>query len=124
MTPTKTINFSFEYTKLYYQETAMLVAVYKTTKQRLSKLFLSYDTCYHDKNEVKFYNIPDTELIFLIFLGDQNIPFTTIRKYTAKKWSYYKNTQGQIFELKRGPDKYDNTQNDNDKAMPEGFYKD
>lgn len=124
MTPTKTINFSFEYTKLYYQETALLVAVYKTTKQRLSKLFLSYDTCYHADNAVKFYDLPETELIFLIFLGDQNIPFTTVRRYTDKKWNYYKSSIGQIFELKRGLDKFDNTQNDNNKTMPEGFRKD
>lgn len=122
MKTTKTINFSFEYTKLFYQEKALLVAAYRTHKSKLSKIFLSYDTCYHHDNQVKFYNVPDTDIIFLIFLGDQNIPFTTIRRYTDKKWKYYSSSIGEYFELKRGTDKFDDTQNDNNKSMPEGFF--
>lgn len=119
METTKTINFSFEYTKLFYQQNAVLVAAYKTTKDRLSTIFLTYDTCYHIDNKVKYYNIPDGELIFLIFLGDFNIPFTTVRRYSDKKWNYYNSAVGEYFELKRGADKYDDSQNNNNKAWNE-----
>lgn len=123
MTPTKTIEFSHEFTKLMYQQAAVLIAMYKTQKSKLSPTFLSYDTEYFEKGIRKYYHIEQEELIFLIFLGEFNIPFTTIRSYTPKKFDYYKSALREKFILARRRSSTDETENNDGNMYPAGWLK-
>lgn len=121
MNTTKTIKFSHEYVKLYHQEHAILIAMFKTTKLKLSDMLISYDTIYVEDGVKKYFDIPDGELIYLLFLGDFNIPFSTIRRYTPKKYIYYEKCIRQKFLLKRTSDKYDNTEINDNYKTPGGW---
>lgn len=118
MKPTKTIEFSKEYTKLFYQEEAVLIALFKTDRSKLNPMMLSWDTEYVEDGIKKHYHIKEGPLIFLVFLGNFNIPFTTVRTYTPKKYDYYKNAMRERFVLKRGAGLYDNSEVDNGHNLP------
>lgn len=121
MNTTKTISFSHEYVKLYHQQHAILIAMFKTTKSKLSDMLMSYDAIYIENNEKKYFDIPDGDLIYLLFLGDFNIPFSTIRKYTPKKYKYYEACLRQKFLLQRSKDRFDNSEINDNQKTPGGW---
>lgn len=101
------IKFSHEYPKLYGQRTAELLAVRLTSRDKLDPVFVEYDTRYYSSFEsdvdtgVSFghYALPNGLLLVLVFLGAGNIPFTTVRRATARKRSYYESKIGCAFEV-------------------------
>lgn len=97
------IKFSQEYLKLpcAMPFKATLLQCVKTHFNDLSEIFKEYDTCYFSQrefNETKNYQLPRTELIILILQFGEYI-FTTIRRYTPKKWEYYLNNTGKEFKI-------------------------
>lgn len=119
----KTIAFAHEYPKLYNQTHGVLLALFKTHRSKLHEMLISYDTMYVEGNERKFYHLPDDYLIVLIFMGNFNIPFSTIRRYSDKKFDYYSQLRGKKFIFKREYDKYDNSELNDNKARPESWTK-
>jgi len=103
----RTIKFSNWYKKfdnlpLYSKRgnySARLLQAIKIHYNDLSKYLIVYDTQYQND---KMYKLPKTDLILLIFwTGDvesQGI-FTTIRRFTSKKWDYYKQSEGELFDI-------------------------
>ena len=101
----KKIKFSHWYYKLanVYSEhqagkKARLLQVLKIHYNDLSDNIIQYDTTYDSDEQ---YQLPKTDLILLIFNASQYNGglFTTIRRYTSEKWKYYKDSQGEIFEV-------------------------
>lgn len=101
MKATKTISFSHEYPKIHQQTEAVLIALYKAKKTKFTKEFLNYDTLYVENDIYKYYDLPKEDYIVLIFLGNFNIPFTTVRSFTEKKWEYYKAALREKFVINR-----------------------
>lgn len=99
----KQIKFSHHYPKLHQQKTAELLAVKVTTKDRLSKEMLEYDTywCEPNDGDKGYYELPPGKLLVLIFYGDKGIPFTTIRRQTVEKEIYYRGCIGAWFDILR-----------------------
>lgn len=94
----KSIKFSHDYPKLHGQKTARLIGVLTVTPDELHRQFIEYDTV---NKEGGHYKLPKAEkFLILLFLGDKNILFTTIRRMTAEKLAYYLNQVDMEFEIK------------------------
>lgn len=102
----KTIKFSNWYKKfddLYCDRqvkySARLLQAIKIHYDELSEYLIVYDAQYQTD---KMYQLPKTDLILLIFWTGDSISqgiFTTIRRFTPKKWKYYKNAEGELFDI-------------------------
>ena len=96
------IKFSHKYPKLWNQKQAELISVRLLDAERINDDLRAYDTFY-DGNSVDDwgnYEIPNKGLLLqLLFYGDKQIPFCTIRRYTTEKEKYYQSKIGQIFEI-------------------------
>ena len=101
----KQIKFSHWYYKLanVYDrhqagKKAKLLQAVKIHYNDLSKQLIDFDTTYGEHEQ---YPLPKTDLILLIFVALQYTGgmFTTIRQYTPDKWKYYKESQGDVFEV-------------------------
>jgi hypothetical protein len=107
----KTIKFSEEYEKMKdnrYNDIpimADLLEVFKMKSEDLNKEFIEYDTIYFNKKENKwnYYKLPTGEVIILLlkthFL-DEDMIWTTIRRFTPSKFEYYKKARGETFVIK------------------------
>ena len=102
-----TISFSKKYKKLWGQTKAKLIAVEDINiDDNTSNDLLEYDTKAEDGS---YYELKKGQYIQLIFLGDKNIPFCTIRDrcgasapflrdYIDKR-EYYKDKIGKMFNI-------------------------
>jgi hypothetical protein len=99
------IKFSHKYQKLLNShndviETATLLQVIPVNLEDLSQYFLDYDT------EKGTYEIPKRgKYLMLIFLKehedyttDLNL-FTTLRRFTPEKFSFYSGNVGKVFQV-------------------------
>lgn len=94
------IKFSKKYPKLWEQTTAELLTVKDITiDENTNKDLLEYDTKALDGS---YYELKKGKYIQLIFLGNKNIPFCTIRnaygRYGDKK-EYYQSKIGEVFNI-------------------------
>jgi hypothetical protein len=109
----KQIRFSHNYPKLWGQTKAELLAVRMIDAQAvaINKDLIEYDTKYifnerydhhgevQDYDEA-YYELPkEGKLIQLIFIGNKQIPFCTLRRYTKEKYEYYQHNIGEIFDV-------------------------
>ena len=95
------IKFSDEYPKLWEQRKAQLLDVRILDAQAvaINKRLIEYDT---KKSDGTYYPLPKTgKLIQLVFIGDYDIPFCTLRRHTDKKYLYYMSLKGEILEVAR-----------------------
>lgn len=95
------IKFSHYYTKLHGQETAELIAV-RTLEypQTIDSRLISYDAGFYDKGVLYFYPMQEGPYIQLIFVGDHNIPFCTLRKDDEEgKLEFYRENIGKKFKI-------------------------
>jgi len=90
------IKFSSIYPKLWGQKKARLVYVQVLDGKKLSRDLIEYDTKKYDGT---YYELPKTRLIQLVFIGDKNIPFCTLRKYSKWKEEYYRNNINKVFDI-------------------------
>jgi len=74
----------------------------------LADKFVEYDTVYIEgderdlfaKNVENHYPLPKTgKFIVLVFLGNDLIPFTTVRRWTQEKCDYYYSGINKIFDI-------------------------
>ena len=94
----KEIKFSHEYYKFGGNQLpfdAVLIQCFKINKNDLSRCFVAYDTQY-DGGE---YPLPESDLIVLLLMFDDRKLFTTIRRFTPRKWKYYKSLEGEEVRL-------------------------
>lgn len=95
------IKFTGSYPKLHNQTTAELISVRELRIDRFTpKELIEYDT---KKDDGTYYKLKTGNYIQLIFIGNFNIPFTTIRARTTRwgsdKKEYYDGLIGEIFEV-------------------------
>jgi hypothetical protein len=108
------IKFSHNYPKIWGQKRAQLITVRLLDCQgvAINKVLLEYDTYWNNEwgcawlQELElerpdgYYELPKTgKLIQLVFLGDRDIPFCTLRRFTPEKFEYYRNLARQVFEV-------------------------
>lgn len=95
-----TIKFSKIYPKLWGQTQAELLSVKEIEiNENTNKDLIEYDTKAIDGS---YYELKKGKYLQLIFLGNKNIPFCTIRsKYCSyvNKTEYYKSKIGEIFDI-------------------------
>lgn len=90
------IKFSHDYFKLYGQREACLVACVEIQAENITKALRYYDAAY----DGGLYPLPESgKMIHLVFVGELGIPFSTIRRYTESKFTYYRALLGQKFIL-------------------------
>lgn len=107
----KQIRFSHNYDKLLdgngnILQLAELLEVFLVNIDDLHEGFIDYDSLYFDKTEGEYKHFPLPKTGKYMVLLFEKIPtvgsyflFTTIRRYTAKKYEYYKNARGEWFEI-------------------------
>lgn len=79
------IKFSHNYPKLHGQKTARLLAIELRDRKELTDPFIEYDT----KFDGGYYKLPADQYMILVFIGNDLIPFTTVRRFTDLKFYYY-----------------------------------
>lgn len=100
----KRIRFSHRFylklPKVGYGATAFLLAVFTAEREGLPKPFIEYDTKYFDEEERKwkYYPLPPGRVLILVFNAGGHI-FTTIRRHTPRKESYYRKGIGEPFVI-------------------------
>ena len=98
--PINRIRFSGSYVKLKefnLDEPVMLMEIFKTSKEKLSKTFISYDTL---KTNGDYYRLPAGPLIMLLFIEPKTKKiFTTLRTYNQFKWGHYQYKRGEMFKI-------------------------
>jgi len=96
------IKFSHRYEKLGEipnHSKVVLLQVINFPYDLLSESFIEYDTMYLDEDvNEHHYELPKTDLLILIFMFDGTL-FTTIRRYTDDKFTYYKSLENEELEL-------------------------
>lgn len=105
----KKISFAHNFIKLDEQKTAELVRVKIISRTELDEETVIANTQYYENHEVpnsdtpirgiKCSHIPNGSLLLLVFLGDRNIPFTTLRQFKDATWKRYKSMLNHIFEI-------------------------
>lgn len=96
------IKFSHEYPKLWGQRFARLVFVDVVDLERELNSGELQDLLEYDTRTAGggYYELPLGDLIQLVFLGDKKIPFCTLRRFTKRKFEYYRGLRGREFEVK------------------------
>lgn len=97
------IRFSHDYPKLWGQKKAELLAVKIILAEviQANKKLLNYDTKFITRDLLEeYYPLPKSgHLLQLVFLGDEGIPFCTIRTMTPEKYKYYSSAVGKEFSI-------------------------
>jgi len=93
-----TIKFSGDYPKLWGQKSARLIYVGYVKfgwDYDIDSKLVEYDT---KKSDGSYYKLnEDTHYLQLIFLGNDGIPFCTLRRDTPEKQEYYKGKINEWF---------------------------
>jgi len=109
-----TIKFSEEYYKMLNNEdeaipkNAVLMEVFKVNSKDLHPRFVEYDTMFFDKekNNNAYYKLPKGEILVLLLktehtsgFWNNNMVWTTIRRFTPQKYEYYKKNRWGTFKI-------------------------
>lgn len=94
------IKFSHYYPKLPENcDKATLIQIFMVKQsEKLSKHFVEYDTKYYDDQD-RYYKLPNGKVLILLFLAVDGTLFTTIRRWTPNKETYYNNNIGHDFKI-------------------------
>lgn len=88
------------YPKLHGQSGAVLLDVQNHMRDSLPESFVEYDTQYYDGTTGYYhYGLPPGQLLVLVFIGNNLIPFTTVRRWTPENQVYYKSSIGKYFQI-------------------------
>jgi hypothetical protein len=101
------IKFSRVYSKMKFilpkgkiPETALLVEVFRTNTRTLSKDFIEYDTIFkNEKGRWENYKLPKGEILVLLLKTNGKL-WTTVRRFTKRKYSLYRANRGKTFAIK------------------------
>ncbi len=102
------LKFSHKYQKMFYSviesefipKIATLIEVFVVDSKDLHPRFVEYDTIYWDeeKNNWAYYKLPKGKVLVLL-LKTNNMIWTTIRRFTPKKYEYYKKKRWEDFVI-------------------------
>ena len=98
------IKFSHWYSKLNgidFSEPVILIRIEEIDNiKQLPENFLVYDTVYWKDGKKHYYPLKQNQkYIVLYFKDNKGLLFTTIRRYTPRKFQYYFENQGCEFEI-------------------------
>lgn len=93
MSEIKEINFDHNYKKLHNQTKAVLIQTAILKGVNIPKEFIKYDT--DNKYELK----ENEDYLYLVFVGDKMIPFTTVRKLNIENVKKYVGYEGDYFYI-------------------------
>ena len=80
--------------------TARLLQVFLLQSTDVTEWFREYDTKFYTENGVDYYPLNTCTLIVLLFEETQTgLLFTTMRSATTSKLRYYRDLQGEEFEV-------------------------
>lgn len=102
----RSIKFSHEYSKMQSEHhlipmKAVLMEVFVVDSKDLHKRFVEYDTSYFDFKiqNWSYYKLPNSKVMVLLLRSFSDFIWTTIRRYTPKKFEYYKNNRWNVFQI-------------------------
>lgn len=77
------LRFKYYYPKLHHQNTAILIYAGILHIVPSDYDFIEYDCkyIYNIYGDYSYYDVPAPPMLFLVFVGNKGIPFTTMRKY-------------------------------------------
>lgn len=102
------IKFSHQYLKFDGNEmpfSGKILQIFVCDRKELSQAFIDYDTVYKNEYEAEgWYPLPNGKLIVILICTDGHFAgngslFTTIRRYTPEKWTYYSGLVGKKVEI-------------------------
>ena len=96
------IKFSNWYEKLRginESEPVTLLEVFKSNTSHLSSYFLDYDTIYFENGKQMKYFLQDGMPVLVLLFAQGNRLFTTIRRFTEQKFTYYETAIGEDFKI-------------------------
>jgi hypothetical protein len=95
------ILFSHNYPKLWTQTKAILVDIrYIVNPNAMNDKLKEYDTFWKEEDGTcGYYELPKGLLLQLFFIGNDNIPFSTMRRHTPEKEMYYRRMIGTWFNV-------------------------
>ena len=85
---------------IYVGEDIQLLEVFVGDSDKLSFSFVTYDTTYDENGDKHNFILPKGKVIILLFMDISGSLFTTIRRYTPKKYEYYHGSRGYLFKVK------------------------
>ena len=91
------IKFTGEYNKMPEDyNSSILLDVAQDYTENLSPEFIEYDTRRKDGTQ---YPLPDGKIIMLFLLTKKGHLWTTLRRFTQRKWEYYRSNIGNQYEI-------------------------
>ncbi|AKL98283.1 hypothetical protein [Endomicrobium proavitum] len=95
------IRFKHNFLKLENQSSAQLILAKEINfKNDKDFVFVNYDAAYlTDDCSIKFHDLPDGKYLLLLFVGYDNILFTTLRKNNKENREKYAKNVGRYFEI-------------------------
>lgn len=90
------LKFTDNFPKLHGQVKGKLVEVVITPKTVLCCDLIKYDT---EQSNGDYFPLKNGICLVLYFIGDKGIPFTIIRKGSAKNFDSYKSRIGEKFNI-------------------------
>lgn len=101
------LKFSHIYDKMEDSEsqvvprTALLMEVFIVNSEDLHPRFVEYDTSYWEHLKHCSYKLPKGKVIVLLLKSDVygSMIWTTIRRYTEKKYEYYRKNRWNDFKI-------------------------
>lgn len=99
----ETIKFSHNYSKLKsIRGDVKLLEVFVKDTKNFSTDFREYDTQYEDSESLtgySYYQLQNGLHLILLFSDMQGNMFTTVRRHTPEKETYYNLKRGQYFQV-------------------------
>lgn len=101
MSELKEIKFDNNYPKLQEQQLARLVMVIQDISGSMLLNDFGFLTAYDTiRDDGRFYNIdPDKDYMLLLFVGDKNIMFSSLRKQNGENAILYAESVGELFKI-------------------------
>jgi len=109
---TEKLKFDHPFFKLYGQKTAKLIHIDRVSYSDLDPLMIEMDTQYsaivpdkdkeHEevtRREIRTCKLKKGGLVLLVFLGNKNIPFTTLRNGRDSTFRRYRDQVGDTFDI-------------------------
>jgi hypothetical protein len=81
--------------------TARLLQVFTVDDSEITDAFKEYDTKYYTKQGIEYYPLLGQTWIVLLFEAENGLLFTTVRSLNQEKLEYYRNAQGENFDIVR-----------------------
>lgn len=93
----RSIKFSHDYVKMPPNpDPSRLVEVFVINRS-LHQSFVAYDTAIVDGGN---YALPDGKLLVLVLVSGDGVLWTTVRRWTPKKETYYREQRGKSMGVK------------------------